>query len=110
MDILWLLICKYAYKDMVYRSSSLFYRLVVVILIPWHYFMRLLNRSLPTRLMGDDYSIIDTCVLKRAVQFGRTLFGRSTFGRDIFVVPSLVDTRVLADTFLVDIVFWSTFW
>ena len=46
----------------------------------------------------------------RAVQFGRTLFGRSTFGRDSFVVPSLVDTRVLADTYLVDIVFWSTFW
>ena len=39
----------------------------------------------------------------RAVQFGRTLFGRSTFGRDSFVVPSLVDTRVLADTYLVDI-------
>ena len=45
---------------------------------------------------------------KRAVQFGRTLFGRSTFGRDSFEVPSLVDTRVLADTYLVDIVFWST--
>ena len=39
----------------------------------------------------------------RAVQFGRTLFGRSTFGRKSFVVPSLVDTRVLADTHLVDI-------
>ena len=44
----------------------------------------------------------------RAVQFGRTLFGRSTFGRDSFEVPNLVDTRVLADTYLVDIVFWST--
>ena len=52
---------------------------------------------------------MEGCIL-RAVQFGRTLFGRSTFGRDSFVVPSLVDTRVLADTYLVDIVFWSTFW
>ena len=42
-------------------------------------------------------------VVARAVQFGRTLFGRSKFGRNSFVVPSLVDTRVLAD-----IVFWST--
>ena len=46
-------------------------------------------------------------VVARAV-----LFGRSTFGRDSFVVPSLVDTRVLADIIIGVlkniIVFWST--
>ena len=52
--------------------------------------------------------LVDNCSTPCCTIWPNPIFGRSTFGRDSFKVPNLVDTRVLADTYLVDIVFWST--